>query len=225
MSIIEQTIQMSQGSYNVKSRQRQKVYWDIDDVILNTTEAMVELINNKYRIPNYLKPKTREECKDWDFKGLWRPLTKEQQIELFESHKFWDIVTIKPEFYNIVQSGILDEYDNIFVTKGSVYNLFRKKEFLYDEVDIKDIFRKFGFIGIADEEDKSSIDMSNGIQIDDNYSNLRNTKSKIKILLKNNVESTINNSYGKIDTLDNLYNVNSLNEVLDILKFNLVEAL
>ena len=67
--------------------------------------------------------------------------------------------------------------------------------------------------------------MTDGIQIDDNYSNLRNTKAKIKILVKNYVESTVNNSYGMIDTPDNLYNVNSLNEVLDILKFNLLEAL
>ena len=186
---------------------------------------MVELINKKYRIPNNLQPKTREQCKDWDFKGLWRPLTKEQQMELFESSDFWNTVTIKPEFYNIVRSGILDEYDNIFVTKGSIYNLFRKKEFLYEEVDIKDVFKDFGFVGIADDEDKASIDMTDGIQIDDNYSNLKSTKAKIKILVKNYVESTVNNSYGMIDTPDNLYNVNSLNEVLEILKFNLVEAL
>lgn len=186
---------------------------------------MVELINKKYRIPNNLEPRTREQCKDWEFKGIWRNLTKEQQMELFESSDFWDTVTIKKEFYDIAQSGILNEYDNIFVTKGSVYNIFKKKEFLYEDVDIKDVFKNFGYIGIVDDEDKASIDMTDGIQIDDNYSNLKNTKAKIKILLKNNVESTVNNSFGKIDTLDNLYNVNSLNEVLDILKFNLIESL
>ena len=186
---------------------------------------MVELINNKYRIPNNLEPKTREQCKDWEFKGIWRPLTKEQQNELFESNEFWDMITIKPEFYNIVKSGVLDKYDNIFVTKGSVYNLFRKKELLYDKVDIKDVFKDFGYIGIANDEDKSVVDMTDGIQIDDNYSNFKNTKAKIKILIKNHVESTVNNSYGLIETPDNLYNVNTLNEVLDILRFNLVEAL
>ena len=222
MSVLERAIQLFKKE---ESQSKQKIYWDVDDVVLNTTEAMVELINKKYRIPNNLQPRTREQCKDWEFKGLWRPLTKEQQMELFESHEFWDTVTIKPEFYNIVKSGVLDKYDNIFVTKGSVYNLFRKKEFLYDEVDIKDVFKNFGFVGIADNEDKAAINMTDGIQIDDNYSNLKNTKAKIKILVKNNVESTVNNSYGMIDTPDNLYNVNSLNEVLDILKFNLIEAL
>ena len=186
---------------------------------------MVTLINKKYRIPNNLQSRTSEQSKAWGFKGLWRPLTKEQQIELFDSHEFWDTVAIKPEFNDIVKSGILNNYENIFVTKGSVYNLLKKREFLYEEVDIKDAFKDFGFIGIADDEDKASIDMTNGIQIDDNYSNLKNTKAKIKILVKNYVESTVNNSYGMIDTPDNLYNVNSLTEVLDILKFNLIETL
>jgi len=93
--------------------------------------------------------------------------------------------------------------------------------FLYNE----EAFKDFGYIGITNDEDKSVIDMTNGIQIDDNYSNLKNTTAKIKILVKNYMESIANNSYGMIDTPDNLYNVNSLNEVLDILKFNLVEAL
>ena len=222
MSVLERAIQLFKKE---GSQPKQKIYWDVDDVVLNTTETMVELINKKYRIPNNLQPRTREQCKDWEFKGLWRPITKEQQMELFESHEFWDTVTIKPEFYNIVKSGILDEYDNVFITKGSVYNLFRKRELLYEEIDIKDVFKDFGFAGIADDEDKATIDMTDGIQIDDNYSNLKNTKAKIKILVKNYVESTVNNSYGMIDTPDNLYNVNSLNEVLDILKFNLIEAL
>ena len=222
MNVLERAIQLCKTE---GSPSKQKIYWDIDDVVLNTTETMVELINKKYRIPNNLKPRTREQCKDWGFKGLWRPLTKEQQMELFESSDFWNAVTIKPEFYDIVYSGILDKYDNIFVTKGSVYNLFKKREFLYEEVDIKNAFKDFGYVGIADDENKAVIDMTDGIQIDDNYSNLKDTKAKIKILLKNYVESTVNNSYGMVDTPDNLYNVNSLHEVLEILKFNLIESL
>jgi hypothetical protein len=186
---------------------------------------MIELINQKYRLPLGLEPRTKDYKRNWGFKSIFAPLTKEQETELFESDEFWDKVKIKPEFYNVVKSGILDEYDNVFVTKGSVYNLLKKKEFLYNEIDIKDVFTDFGYIGITDKEDKSTIDMTDGIQIDDNYSNLKNTKAKIKILIKNYIESTANNSYGMIDTPDNLYNVNSLNEVLDILKFNLVEAL
>lgn len=220
MNILEKVVQLHK-----KEEPKQKIYWDIDDVVLNTTEAMVDLINKKYRIPNHLSPKTRAECKDWEFKGLWRNLTKEQQMELFESSDFWDSVTIKEEFYNVINSGILDKYDNVFVTKGSIYNLFKKKEFLYDNSDIKEAIKDFGYVGLAEGVDKASIDMTNGIQIDDNYGNLKNTKAKIKILVKNYVESTVNNSYGLIETPDNLYNVNSLNEVLDILKFNLVEAL
>lgn len=222
MNILERAFQLCKKE---RSQPKQKIYWDVDDVVLNTTETMIELINQKYRLPLGLKPRTREEVKDWGFKSIFAPMTKEQKIELFESNEFWNMVSIKPEFYNIVKSGVLNNYDNVFVTKGSIYNLIKKKEFLYDEVDIKDVLKNFSYIGISEGEDKAVIDMTNGIQIDDNYSNLKNTKAKIKILIKNYVESTFNNSYGTIDAPDNLYNVNSLNEVLDILKFNLVENL
>ena len=207
-----------------KRSPKQKIYWGIDNVVLNTTEAAVELSNKKYQIPNNLQSKTKEWYKDQDFKGL-QNLTKEQQKELFESSDFWNTVTIKPEFYDIVRSGILDKYDNIFITKDSTYNLFKKKKFLYEEVDIKDIFKNFDYIVIADDEDKASIDMTDGIQIDDNYLNLKNTKARVKILVKNYMENATNNSYGMIDTPDNLYNVNSLDEVFKILEFNLVETL
>jgi len=74
----------------------------VDDVVLNTTETMIELINEKYRTPLGLKPRTKEDKKDWGFKSIFAPLTKEQEIEMFESDDFWERVVIKPEFYNII---------------------------------------------------------------------------------------------------------------------------
>ena len=63
--------------------------------------------------------------------------------------------------------------------------------------------------------------MENGIQIDDNYDNLIKTNARIKILLKNNLTTDYNTDYGKYGNIDNLYIVDTLEEVGQILKFNL----
>ena len=63
--------------------------------------------------------------------------------------------------------------------------------------------------------------MENGIQIDDNYDNLIKTNARIKILLKNNLITDYNTDYGKYGNIDNLYIVDTLEEVGQILKFNL----
>lgn len=64
--------------------------------------------------------------------------------------------------------------------------------------------------------------MGGSIQIDDNYENLIDTNSQLKILLKNNLNTCYNNSFNYyMDIPDNLYYANSLKEVYQILEFNL----
>lgn len=63
--------------------------------------------------------------------------------------------------------------------------------------------------------------MLNGIQIDDNINNLINSDAKIKILLKNHRNTNYNN-YDQINTeIENLYVVDDIKQVEDILKFNI----
>lgn len=133
------------------------------------------------------------------------------------------MVEIKPEFIDIVASGILDKYNNVFITKGSFTNLKKKKEYL--GAQLYDVMNKFSYIGLTHEQNKEEVDMSGAIQIDDNYKNLKNTNARLKILIKNNREASYNNSFGYIDTPDNLYNVDYLDQILQILEFNLIERL
>lgn len=184
---------------------------------------MVQLINKRYRIPNGLEPKGLEECKDWNFKGIWRELTQQDVWDLFEEEEFWNNVQIKPEFFNIINSKILKKYNNVFITIGTEVNLYKKREFL--ERQLGQSMNNFEYLGLLHDQQKSSIDMSGDIQIDDNYNNLKYTNARLKILMKDNRETRYNNSYGLIDMPDNLYNVNYLNEVKEILEFNLIERL
>ena len=119
----------------------------------------------------------------------------------------------------------MKNYEIIFVTKGNDRNYFCKKEF----------FRNI-FGGILDYDliclpcgiDKSTIDMSGGIQVDDNFKNLINTNAALKILVTNGLETAYNNGYRckgeDADNLlynDNLYYINDIGDIKEILEFNL----
>ena len=62
--------------------------------------------------------------------------------------------------------------------------------------------------------------MFNGIQIDDNYNYLKDTDAKVKILLKNDKDTNYNSYYLIKDNLENLYILNNLEEILNLLIFN-----
>lgn len=63
--------------------------------------------------------------------------------------------------------------------------------------------------------------MSGGIQIDDNCNNLIDTNAKIKILFKNGINTDYNTDFGKFGGIDNLYIVNNVKELEQVLMFNL----
>ena len=206
---------------NKKIRQNpvQNIYWDVDDVVLNTSETLVKIINEKYLIPNGIDAKTIYDIRDWNLKSIYKYLTPEQLNEIFASNEFWDNVSIKMGFIQIIKSGVLSNYFNYFLTIGTEENLSRKEQFLKDQLG--DDYEQFFFIGIPDGKNKSEWDMYDSIQIDDNFENLVDTNAKIKILLKNGLDTCYNNGFNYyIDHPDNLYYVHSLKDVYEILEFN-----
>lgn len=196
---------------------KQIIYWDVDDVILNSGETIVELLNQK-RQELGLQPRELKDLKDWGYKSILRDTNKNEIEALFESDNFWNRVKIKTEFIELIKSGILNSYNHRIVTKGSSIN--RKKKFKKLSEDLNELNWEY-FIGIENNRDKSVVDMTGGILIDDNYDNLVKTNAQIKILLKNGLTTDYNTNYGKYGNIDNLYIVETLEEVRQILEFNL----
>lgn len=196
---------------------KQIIYWDVDDVILNSGETIVELLNQK-RQELGLQPRELKDLKDWGYKSILRDTNKNEIEALFESDDFWNRVKIKSEFIELMKSGILNSYNHRIVTKGSSIN--RKKKFKKLSEDLNELNWEY-FIGIENNRDKSVVDMTGGILIDDNYDNLVKTNAQIKILLKNGLTTDYNTNYGKYGNIDNLYIVETLEEVRQILEFNL----
>ena len=211
---------------NPNKDNKQRIFWDVDDVILNTSETLIAIINEKYR--QSLEPKTPDDQKSWGYRSILRSFTEEQLFNILESKEFWKRVKINACFKDLLDSGLLDNYNNILVTKGTLTNLSLKIGYLKSHGLNCDRDFKYDPIMIEPGEsatDKSAIDMRGSIQIDDNIANLINTNAHLKILLKNNHETVFNNAFGhytdKINPDDLFYEVNTLSEVEEILKFNI----
>jgi len=199
---------------------KQTIYWDVDDVAINSVEVTVNLINKLYNIPNNLPLKTTYDVKDWKMTSIYRGITQEQLEQIFKSDDFWNEISLKRDFRKILNSKCFNSYNHIFITKGSEENLTKKKEFLSNALGNKAY--DFRFIGLLHHESKASEDMTNAIFIDDNMKNLIESNAAIKILITNGLETCYNNAYGEYNNQlpDNLYIVSDLNEVLQILEFN-----
>ena len=211
---------------NLNNPKKQTIFWDLDDVILNSSEVVVDIINKKFRDPLNLPHKSPNDIKDWGYKSILSTLTQNQVHEIFRSKQFWDEVEVKQDFINIAKSGLLSRYNNVIVTAG-VEETFSKKKLLL-QISLEENGLSYDkifsdFFGITDIHnfDKSVVDMRGGIQIDDAYFNLIDTNARCKILFKNYLETDYNNSFGDYkEILDNLYEVNNFAEIHQILEFN-----
>ena len=197
------------------SKGKQVIYWDVDDVILNTSEVAIDIINRRYLDEDQYK--TFEDRKDWGLKSIWRGMNKQIAKEIFESDDFWNSVKVKEEFKKVFDS-IGDKYEHKLVTKGTECNHDRKQQFLINDTYMKD--KQWDYICVGDDEDKNIVNMSNGIFIDDKLENLVVTNARIKILLKNGIDTNYNTPRGKNAVVDNLYVANNLEEVKQLLEFN-----
>lgn len=153
-------------------------------------------------------------------------MDREKTEELFASDQFWNVVLMRREFLNMVKSGFLTKhYENVFVTKGTERNLYKKREFL--EEALGEYWEEFEYIALDMDDKKSSVDMTDGIQIDDVYENLEHTNAHVKILVQNGIATPYNGGIYIDHTMpnDNLYKVDYLDQVREILEFNLQERL
>ena len=205
-----------------KNKKQIPLVFDVDDVILNSTEAITNILNEKFKLNPPLK---EDDNKGWTFTKFKREIKKQKNIELstkqiqelFQTKEFWDTVQLKDGILDIVtDTNIIKNFKIIFASQGTKENLKHKIIFLKKHFNMIDI----EFIGIPLDLDnpsykKDSLDISNGIQIDDKYSCL-NTNASLKILLKNFKETDYNQI---LDVREDLYEINDLFQLKEILLF------
>lgn len=183
-----------------------KLFIDFDNTIANSSEVIVDMLNEHFG-----KNENFEKLRKYDFSDLFPECSYWDIEKFFNSDEMFERLKIFPNMTETVDA-FKDFFDEIsIVTIGTKDNLENKKRFL------KENNLELTFYGIENNgrSDKSSVDMHNGVFIDDHIGCLHSSNAKIKILMKN-VE---NGEWNKVEPNDDIYVVNNWYEVYSIFDF------
>lgn len=182
------------------------LFLDFDDTICLTSKQFVKLANKKYK-----KEEDWNNINRWDFKDLYPEITNNDIDKIFSSEDFFVDLELCENCLEVINS--IKNIVNIHIaTIGTDKNLKNKMKWIKENLNTD-----FNFNGILDTgiNDKSSIDMSGAIFIDDRTDNLRSSNANIKILYKNYHDY----SWQQIEPNDNIYVVDSWEQICSILDF------
>ena len=183
-----------------------KLFIDFDNTIANSSEVIVDMLNEHFD-----KNENFEKLRKYDFSDLFPECSYWDIEKFFNSDEMFERLKIFPNMIETVDA-FKDFFDEIsIVTIGTKDNLENKKRFL------KENNLELTFYGIENNgrSDKSSVDMHNGVFIDDHIGCLHSSNAKIKILMKN-VE---NGEWNRVEPNDDIYVVNNWYEVYSIFDF------
>lgn len=194
------------------------IYCDVDDVVLRSSDAVISILNKRY---NITPEKSFNDCEDWGYKTIVPTLTREEVEEIYSSQEFWNTVKFNNDFINLMLSPNAYCYHINFVTKGDAENLQHKEQRISSCMALISSQRgkqfNYTFTGLSSKQTKALIDMSDGIQIDDNTGYLKDTNANIKYLLKNHISTDYNLTPMNEE---DFYIINDMHEFQEILDFD-----
>lgn len=162
-----------------------KLYMDYDGTLVNSIKSFVEIYNWLY---SDIKERDADwtKVRQWNFQDECTKIDPHDVEKIFADKRFFNILEFYPEMRQLMYEYCVinkDVYEVYIVSKGTKNNLKHKKEWIKNNLP----FMKEENIILMDIEDgsnmsKSSIDMSDGIIIDDNQDCLKSSNAKWKIL-------------------------------------------
>lgn len=163
---------------------RPKLFLDFDNTIVDTIAAVVSLYNEDYVNHDGFVAINPEDVTSWEFTEC-NLATYEEIDRYFGDKRFFQRVKLYPSAGQVLRS-LSHRYDITIVSHGYASNLRLKEEWVKDKL-FKEIFDNScnaEFIGVNWEthNDKSHVDMSNSIFVDDSIRNLETSSAKYKIL-------------------------------------------
>ena len=168
----------------MRNMSRPKLFLDFDNTIVDTIAAVVSLYNEDYVNRDGFVAINPEDVTSWEFIEC-NLATYEEIDKYFGDKRFFQRVKLYPSAGQVLRS-LSHMYDITIVSHGYANNLKLKEEWVKDKL-FKEIFDNScnaEFIGVNWEthNDKSHVDMSNSIFVDDSIRNLETSSAKYKIL-------------------------------------------
>lgn len=179
-------------SMRSKIKKRINIFIDFDNTIVNSTKKLIELLNLKHNTNiNW------EDVKKYNCTDVFPNVSHEEILNIFNNKDFFKELDI---FNNFNETLIkYKNYCNYYIcTIGTKNNLSLKKKWCYKNMPIT-----YGFYGIEKlDMNKESVDMVDGIIIDDHIQNLRSSNAKYKILFKGEFDTDWNCKLGYEDYIE-----------------------
>ena len=158
-----------------KLNNNKTIFIDMDLTLFNTVRVITELYDEDFRYYSDYKRIPWTEVKSWSFDEL-NAAPKGYIDTYFNQKRFFDRVKMFPDAKEVIDR-LSRIYKIVFVSHGFSPNLRLKKKY------IKEHFPYAEFIGVnlKEHNDKSCVDMLNGIFIDDMIKNLDSSNADMKI--------------------------------------------
>lgn len=186
--------------------QKPKLYLDFDGVLVNSIDAIISLYNDDFQAyPNYhhIKP---SDIHTWNFEEC--TCANSDVFDMyFNTPRFFEYLRFMEHADTFIWL-LSYQFDFVIVSSGNSPNLKLKQQWINSKLklyinDTKMVNQgKVDFIGVdfKDYNDKSHIDMSNGIFVEDTHYNLETSNAKHKIVFGEqypwNIENEVNRETG-----------------------------
>lgn len=152
-----------------------KLYIDFDGTIVNTIKAIVDLYNEDFQYYKKFKHINWWEINTWDFAEC-NCTTPEYINTYFNQQRFFNKIEYM-DWAKKILDELNDDYNITIVSSGYSPNLIAKALWINSNLP----YCKFIGVNLKEYKDKSHIDMSDGIFIDDSSHNLITSNAKINI--------------------------------------------
>ncbi|BFK11805.1 hypothetical protein F140042L4_19630 [Coprococcus phoceensis] len=157
-------------------KSKNKLYIDFDNTIVDSIQSVVSLYNEDFQYYKDFRWMCPYEINTYEFKEC-NCATKEQINHYFRTPRFFYILQFMPFAKEVIEK-LKKYYEVVIVTMGNQENYIGKQ--LWVTKNLPDT--KMICVNMKEYNDKSHIDMSDGIFIDDMSKNLITSNAKEKIL-------------------------------------------
>ena len=155
---------------------KSKLYIDFDNTLVCSIKCICDLYNEDFKYFPDFKYINWIDMKTWEFKEL-SLANKDYILSYFGQPRFFEKVEFMDNAFEVISDLLKVEYEIYIVSMGTQQNLLGK------EMWIKEHISDIHFVGIdmGQYKNKSHIDMSDGILIDDEKRYLDSSNAKTKI--------------------------------------------
>ena len=160
--------------------------------IVDTIAAIVELYNDDFQYYKKFKKIYPEDIDTWDFKECGCASTKFINT-YFNTKRFFEHLKFMPDAYNSIMM-LARKYDVYIVSHGYSPNLKLKENWIKNNLPF---CIEFIGVNLKKHSDKSCVNMSDGVFIDDKLSNIKSSNAKKNILFGKEYSWNIDNSDDK----------------------------